>query len=233
METASSPFCFIRATSLIFFLTLVPAFSQSSGISGTLVDEAGKAVSGTWVTALRTAPPPVSVTAASGADGGFVLLRLTPGEYRICAQAPDGRYLDPCWWSAPLTMPATSVRSGEVTSGVRLTLKSAGALQVRVDDPLGLLLGQDRGRDVFAGVITDAGVFRNAVVKSNDSRGRLLEVPIPFDKQVRLLVTGVRVRLTDSTGKNVPTGGGTSQVSLASGGPTAQAVSYTVSGVLP
>jgi hypothetical protein len=185
------------------------------------------------VTALRTAPPPVAVTAASGADGGFVLAGLAAGEYRICAQSPDGRYLDPCWWSPPLTMPTTTVRSGDAVSGIRVTLKSAATLQIRVDDPSGLLLGANSGRDVFAGVITGGGVFRNAVVKARDSRERTLEVPIPFDTPVRILVTGVRVKLTDGGGKAVPPGGGIDQVSLASGGPSVLAVSYSVSGVLP
>jgi carboxypeptidase family protein len=230
MQTA----CPTRVVPLLLFLSVLPGgFAQSSTISGTLVDAAGKAVSGVWVTALRTAPPPVAVTDASGADGGFVLSGLAAGEYRICAQSPDGKYLDPCWWSPPLTMPATAIRSGETRSGIRLTLKSAATLKIRVDDPLGLLLGANSGRDVFAGVITDAGVFRNAVVKARDSRERTLEVPIPFDTPVRLLITGVRVTLTDGGGKAVPSGGGINQVSLASGGASALAVSYSVSGVLP
>jgi hypothetical protein len=62
---------------------------------------------------------------------------------------------------------------------------------------------------------------------------RLLAVPIPFDTPVRLLITGVRVTLTDGGGKAVPAGGGIHQVSLASGGASALAVSYSVSGVLP
>ena len=88
-------------------------------------------------------------------------------------------------------------------------------------------------RDALVGVMTDSGMFRNAVVKSSDAGGRLLEVQIPFDKPVRLLVTGFRLALVDAAGKTVPTGGAANVVSRASGALLAQPVTYTVSGILP
>ena len=221
-------------TCILVILAIATAFSQPPGISGTLTDQKGKPIQGAWVTAVRQSVPPASATIASDANGGFSLPNLPAGSYRLCAQTSAGDYIDPCWWSSPMNPSLVTVRQGATTTGVTLKLASAATLQVRINDPQGhLSAGSASGRNVLVGIMTSAGVFRNAVIKSKDAAGHLLEVPVPFDQPVRLSVQGNRVALTDSTGKSVPASGFTTAFTRLSNEPVSIPIVLTVSGLIP
>lgn len=220
-------------TCILVILAIATAFSQPPGISGTLTDQNGKPIQGAWVTAVRQTVPPASATIASDTKGGFALPSLPAGNYRLCAQTSAGDYIDPCWWSGPMNPSLITVRQGVTTTGVTLKLASAATLQVRINDPQGHLSGSVSGRNVLVGILTSAGVFRNAVIKSKDASGHTLEVPVPFDQPVRLSVQGIRVALTDSTGKSVPATGFTIAFTRLSNEPVSTPIVLTVSGVIP
>jgi hypothetical protein len=204
------------------------AYPQASGtISGVVHDQTGKPLSAIWVTAVRNGLPPASATTASNATGGFTLQQLPPGTYRICAQSPNGTYLDPCWWTDSQSAPglSTTIQPGQ-TAGANLILQSAAAIQVRINDPQALLSAHPE-RTVTAGVMTKARVFMPASVKSKDATGMTLQVPVQPGQPAKLLVSGVQVALTDATGAAVPAGGKT--ISLAT--PPSSPVTFAVSGL--
>ncbi|SPF42108.1 exported hypothetical protein [Candidatus Sulfopaludibacter sp. SbA4] len=207
------------------------SLSQTMGsVSGTVMDQAGKPINGIWVTAVRTALPPASGAATSDATGLFLIQNLPAGPYKICAQSPSWQYLDPCFWTDPVAgaaFPASIIASKTTTVPVKL--QSAAKLQIRVNDPQQLLGPAHPERDVAVDVLTPARVYFRARLASQDPAGRTMEVPIPSDRELRVLVTPTQVSLVDATNTAVP-GAGTIMAVTHPGAATAPAlVTFTVS----
>ena len=220
----------------ILTLTLHSGWAQAPGtISGAVVDEHGKAKSGVWVTAVRATLPPARAMVSSDKNGAFVLPNLIPGDYRVCAQVPEGGYADPCQWAgmAPNPKPAVTLRQGQGVANLRIALDPAHPLQIRVNDPQGLLTAAHPERHVVVGVFSGAGLFYAAPLKSADAAGRLHQIWIPFDTPLKLSLLGKSVTLSDERGLAVSAAGATAPVSRARNGPPAVPVVYTVTGVAP
>src|SRR6266496_1974453 len=98
-EPPEEPDMRLYAIPFILLLSSLSGLAQTGSVSGSVLDDAGKAKPGVWVTAVRTTVPPARATAATNQNGAFLLPGLPPGAYRICAQVPGGGYLDPCEWS--------------------------------------------------------------------------------------------------------------------------------------
>lgn len=87
-------------------LASVSVWAQSSGatVSGTLQDESGKPISKALVVLTIQPAPPPAVTkpyyaaTESAADGTYMIGNVPEGEFRLCAQAPGTRFLNPCEW---------------------------------------------------------------------------------------------------------------------------------------
>jgi hypothetical protein len=80
----------------------------------------------------------------------------------------------------------------------------------------------------MAGVMTKAGAFLPAFVKSTDTTGRTLQIPVPPNESVQLMISGFQVALTDPTGAIVPAGGG--RITVV---PSLSSITFTVSGLVP
>jgi hypothetical protein len=217
----------------ILLLTSLSGFAQTGSLSGSVLDDAGKAKPGVWVTAVRITVPPARATAATDKNGAFLLPGLPPGAYRICAQVPGGGFLDPCEWSDYTTSvrSAVNVLSGQTAAAVRIQLQSATALQVRIDDPQKLLDPAHPERDVVVGVFSGAGGFHLATIQSADAAGRLHQVWVPFDAPVKLHISSAQLSLADATGAPAAATGVSLPVSQSKTAPAAQPVAFTITGL--
>ncbi|MEZ5402142.1 MAG: carboxypeptidase-like regulatory domain-containing protein [Bryobacteraceae bacterium] len=203
--------------------------AQTAAISGVLTEPGGRPVSGVVVIAVRQAPSDSNPKVTSNAGGRFSFAAIPAGDYRICVQAAEGVYLDPCWWKDPFATLPLKAEAGKAISGVRIEVEPATILQVRVNDPTGALTDPRRG--VAAGVITTGGMFRQAVVRTKQVGLQVLEVPIPANVPVRLSINASGVALSDSQGRRIASTGDSATVTRSPGN-TAPVV-YTVSEVLP
>src|SRR6266567_4386316 len=202
-QSFSLPRCAPLAFVALFSAAVAP--SQVGTISGKVFDQKGTPLSNISVTAIALAVPPLRATATSSATGNFAISTLPLGTYRLCASDPRRQYLDPCWWSDPMVESVTAtITSARSADGITLRLKPASLLQIRINDPQGLLAGPHPRGGLMAGVFTTSRLYLDTYVRSRDVGGTLLEVSIPFDEPVRLLVSGIHVALIDNT--NTPVG---------------------------
>jgi hypothetical protein len=182
------------------------------------------------VTAQRVTLPPLKSRATSALSGTFQISGIEAGEYRLCAQAPNNEYLDPCWWKDPFATLPIRIQAGRATAGVRLQVEPAVTMRIRIVDPKGDL-GPGKPAHVMAGAKTAGGIFLPAVVKSHDAGGQILEAPVPPGRAVRLMIKAHNVALLDAVGRRVPGSGDT--VSVTWSQDRQEPFTYTVSGVAP
>ena len=172
--------------------------------------------------------------AQSDKTGSFTIRNLPAGTYMLCADVPGGGYLDPCAWESVL--PTAQVNAGQTTAGYRLLLKQGGRLQVRVNDPAGLLVPAAAARPasnqvvphILIGVMTARRLFQPLEVVSTDAAGRTQERTVPFNTPVVLHVRGNGVQVKDDKGADMALAGGVSTVSVAANAP-ATTITFTVS----
>jgi hypothetical protein len=88
------------------------------------------------ITANGVPPLRGSGTTTSSANGSFTITNLPPGKYELCAQVGNAGYLDPCAWQF---MPVTAQVPAGALTGYQLVVKLGTPLQVRINDPAGIL----------------------------------------------------------------------------------------------
>jgi hypothetical protein len=164
-------------------------------------------------------------------DGRFTLSNLPPGGWTVCAEAAG--YLNPCHWS---TAPAFTVRAGQTVSNAAVRLDQAYILQVRINDPQGLLANEGKAAGAFLriGVITPSGAFRRANPGGRNAKSRDYTVAIPLRSGARLFVSGGAFQLNDDVGFQVAKSGRMTQVTApdpAKAGSAAPPLSFTVTGL--
>ncbi len=77
----------LKRSLLLFAVATAPMWAQSPSLSGTIVDQAGKAISGAAVT-VKNDVGAVNGTASSDAEGHFAVSGLAAGTYSIEASSP-------------------------------------------------------------------------------------------------------------------------------------------------
>lgn len=183
-------------------------------ISVTVKGQDGSLLSGASVFLGRTrAPgaPPKQRTDWRGtaSAAGAVTFDLLPnGQYTVCAQAPQGNWLNPCEWG--YARPAVVVSAAQRTVSTTVVLKRGAAVSIRVADPGGLLPQHERktpGAHLLLGVRSDAGIFHTAPMVALDPAGREYSVTVPFNARVNLVVASSFFRLTDASGAAFAAGG--------------------------
>jgi hypothetical protein len=236
-------FVFAEAACLISLAVALAPAQTVGNITGTILDPSGKPVSGATISAVRTGDifvagspafnfsrPSASTmgNAKSDSAGAYQLQTLPTGAYRLCVSAPG--WLDPCVWtnfrSASLT--PLNVAGGQ-TLTAPLRLQNAVNLQIRINDPKGLLTASHPERGAFISVKTDSGTFERAHVVATDVSGQLLTVPVPPGRDFKLAISGLHVVLADAAGAAIPASGGSATVTSAGGTP----IVYTVVSTLP
>jgi hypothetical protein len=127
------------------------------------------------------------------------------GTYRLCADSPNGIWLNPCEWG--LQAPVVSVSAAQPTGNINVVLKKGVAVPVRIEDPALLLTkneGKTPGAHLLLGIGTDASVFRIAQIVSQDSAGRDHQIVVPFNSSVKLVVYSSFFQLSDGNGIPFP-----------------------------
>lgn len=162
------------------------------------------------VTRLEEAPGEIRVggSVLSGADGGFEIGYLPPGDYKLCVRGLPG-FLDPCLWTAGM-IDLPDVRAGERRDAGVITLKKGAALSVRVNDPQGILPGPETAISdggLIVGVQLEDGTFHRLDVGMQDSRGRDMLMTVPSETPLRLWVFSRVASVEDGNGNVISENG--------------------------
>ena len=188
------------------------AQSGDARISGTVVDELGKPLSGVTVLytriptfardasgALDAVSPPLSDAIKSGPNGRFGVPGLPAGEYYVCAQAPASGTIGSCEWNQPnARIPLEGGGNANVTlrvrSGIRVLVQVVDKRESHSKEPILLI-----------GVMSPAGYYRRAERTVTDGSVGVYVATIPVDQEVSLFVHSDTV-VTDSAGRAIANG---------------------------
>jgi hypothetical protein len=200
----------------ILVLISIPGFAQTASISGIVTGDDGRLLAAV-VTVNGVVPLRAFGRAESGANGTFTIGNLSPGSYHICADVKGGGYLDPCAWEPIL--PTVQVAVGQTLSSYRLIAKKGTQLQVRVNDPAGVLSatsssqsGKAAAPQLLVGVFTTRHMFQPLVVAAKDATGMTQQGTVPQGIPVSLHVSGQGVQITDGKGASLNSAGTLSTV---------------------
>ncbi len=229
----------------IFILLLVipAAFGQTgtASIAGTVLDaKTLKPIPAALVMAVRSDLPPLSRNTRSGGDGAFQIQGLPPGEYSLCVQAPDDRYLEPGQWSGSPT--AITLVSGQAAGGVSLRVTAASVVNIQVRDAQKVLsqMTRDGNRpELTLGVWGPNGLYYPAHVSGGASAAGALpggfayRIAVPRDTALKLSIASRDLKLGDALGAALP--GNTSEQAFqhVTGDPNPKSSAFTVLGLLP
>jgi len=222
------------------------AFGQGGAITGTVTSAGGAPVSGATVAynrlvsylprvgrSVQLAPGEVvfGTTSTTDATGKHAAQGLPPGNYLVCVDVPAQPLLDPCRWGpAP---PVVQVQAGQ-TAQLNIPLQSGVFLQVRFNDPLGLLPATQTAADiphVVTGVFAGKGGYLAASRISVDSSGQNYRMAIPTGVPLSLWLFSRHVLLADSAGNAVPAQGSRTPFQASPG--VDQVFSVNVTGAAP
>lgn len=231
---------------LLGFLIASSAFAQSTAngsLSGSVQDsQGGASLAGAQIRYRKVIqqvkvhgvmlPAPGETTAggqlSADAGGAFSLANLPAGTYMLCASVPSSPYLDPCVWRQAVPVAVSSGADASVT----MSLQKGVYLNVRINDPLGLLPQSVDGpftpHKLLVGVTYANGAYQGATNTSVDSAGRNYRLIIPAGVPFRLWLYSGSVTLADTAGNQVGTSG--AQVSFQAAGGQDQAFTFKVTG---
>jgi hypothetical protein len=220
-------------------VTPAPAPVSLGTIAGTIRGDDGAAIEAGSITLAWLNPPPNSrapqfVTQAISSSGAFQYAGLNPGIYRLCVQAADPMWLNPCEWGG---VPASvTVSASQPVPAVSLILKKGAVVPVRVDDPTQVLAvndGKTPGAQLMLSVGNDNLQQVRVPVVSADSLGRNLQVVVPYGRTINLIVSGSFFKITNvATGALLPSAPFAIPL-LTALGQTPVGVHLTVTGVNP
>lgn len=180
----------------------------------------------------REVPAPGEATVhgqmATDANGALSVPGVPAGSYSLCASAPSAAYLDPCVWQQPIAV-AISVNA---TTAQTLALSKGVFLNVRVNDPLGLLPQVIDGlwtpRKLSLGVVYASGAYQAAQNTSVDAAGRDYQLIVPIGVPLTLRLFSHDVALTEQSGAALDMSG--SRIAFQAAAGVDQAFTFTVSG---
>lgn len=184
-------------------------------MSGTVTDDAGNPLAGVIVTYTLAPDPTVpqspSFYAATITDatGAFSSAFLPAGTYLLCGMAPPAlSVLDNCDWT--LFPPKVVVADSQVVTGVAITLARGANLQVRINDPGGVLANvlnlNKQGAPLLTQLWDDRGFIHVVRMRSFDAGGQNLSLVVPFGRQFQLSLSGQKLGVIGATGTALPLG---------------------------
>ncbi len=199
-----------------FMVMLLPCAGQQSPqaagkITGIVKGDDGSAIPGTSVAlnlvqTMRNAKPKRPLPERdrqmkiSGSGGLFSFDGLRQGQYQLCAQLAKSPWLNTCdWGSIPLTV---TVSAGQ-TEAATIILRKGALVQIRVEDPARVLSqnqGTTPGAHLLLGVGGSDGLFRTAVLVSDDAGVRHYQSLVPFGLPIKLVMSSSFFQLADALG---------------------------------
>lgn len=206
---------------------------SGQGLAGKVVGSDGVPLNGAYVTALGTSKIPwTSAITSAGQGGAFSFASLSPGAYRLCAQAPGTRYLSNCAWST--TPPTASLVAGQSAIGMVITLQRGSILQIEVSDLGGFATptGGKQAPDLLIGAYTPTG-FEPAVVTSKTATGSNHEIVIPFDANVRIVAHSSQLQFALTSGLAVGNDASMSILQPSGSSATLPTLVFQITGVNP
>lgn len=213
----------------------------TASILGKVVDaKTSKTIPAAWVSASRTAVPPLSKRVKSGGDGSFQITGLTAGTYSVCVQVAGEQYLDPCQWGAVPTN--LTVAAAQAVIGVSIRLTAASALSIQVVDPpqaLSQLTADGRHPDLTLGVWGPHGIFYPAhpsgkgMAAPGGATTYTYRLAMPLDTSVNLFIASHDLKLGDGNGLALPSNASTTAFQHATGDANPRSFAFTVLGMGP
>jgi hypothetical protein len=182
----------LRATAVILLLQVcvcaqVPATltttpsSLSASLSAFVRDESNQPVQATVTIATQG----LRQSALSASDGSFTFSSLKTGMSFACAvplPTTNGRhFVDSCLWQDRNSVQAP-LAPGQALQGVIVPVQDGYPLDIRVNDPSGLLpapIGNISAKDLAIHIIGPSGLAQPVPIASQDAKGRdhVLVVP--------------------------------------------------------
>ena len=182
------------------------AWAQSTGTITVQVNVPGGSPSGLVVVASLSVPDTAagfsgqrafaSVTNASG-QASFTGLPF--GVYSVCVEPRNGTLIEPCLWAPPDT---THLTSQHASDSLNLTVSKGIPVDIRIDDPEGLLSAPNAGQGLAVGIVTPIGPvpLRPA---AQDPAGVNYRIIAPPSVAAAIQIAAGALQIFDNTGNSV------------------------------
>lgn len=214
----------IRAARIALLAGLAAVVGTCATISGTLATTAAKPIRAAITLHDLSTSRTVGQTSfdhqyASKSDGSFILTGVAAGKYEICVEAPPDNVLDPCVWSPP--RPTITVAAGDAVTGLKVTVQTGSAVQIRVNDPQALVAGSKAsaaGNALSLMVITRGNRYVNFRLLGSDAAGSNHYLVVPFNEPMMLVTASTQLALSDANGKAIPSGSQKVPILVPAGG---------------
>ena len=119
-----------------------------------------------------------TASGTTGKDGAFLISGLEAATYVLCMK-PAAGYLDPCEWGPQAAR--VEVAAGKAVTGVKVRVRAASTLKIRLNDSGGLLSQAAHAGHISVGVTTPGGTFHPSAQTGNDGAGFDFQVEVPLD----------------------------------------------------
>jgi hypothetical protein len=171
------------------------ALAQNGAIRGKVGDDAGKSLNGAQVViASQDLKNRTALNTKTTAQGDYEFANVPPGRYSICVQNPKGEHLGSCNWSTAAQLVVTA---GQTWDHPPITIVRAAVLELRIDDPKGLITHTD---NIRVQVLLPSGLPELMRLAASDPGGRTYEIPVPLNTAVRIQVLSASLLMKDHKG---------------------------------
>ena len=180
--------------------------SATASISGripVLDPKTGQRAVITWtrqITAEATKAP-IAGAVLTDDKGQFTIDSLSAGTYALCVQVPGSAFLDPCVWNDK--PPSVSIKSGEKSSNNKVDLEEGVSFQFQVADTEQRVAARGNGTGVVlsAAFVLPNGRQVNLPLQKSETAGHTMELLIPGDRDLPLLIEGKGLAFSDEQGR--------------------------------
>jgi hypothetical protein len=211
----------------------LPGQTNSAAILGSVLTQVNQPVPKAFVSATRTALPPLRQTVQSAADGSFSFHNLPAGAYYLCVQPVTDGFLDPCAWSA--APPSITLAAGQTSAGNTVRLMSGSVLKVHLDDP-----GQFMTQKTTAGFapLLSLGVYDTRTtlqpmhLSARTVTSADYQVTIPLDTRLTFSIYSHDLALTDAASAPLASGAASTVFQHTTGDPNPPGFSFHVTSLL-
>lgn len=202
----------MREIILLVSVGLLPIGAQSPGtpggtVSGSVSGDDGTSINGTITLRKVTTksrsrvPSQVEWRAKLDGKGGFTFPLVPFGEYLACVRAAEHSWLDPCEWDSKI--PSVLVSGSRTSANLSVILKKGTAVDVRIDDPAGLLSQNEAktaGAGLLVAVASDGLLMHIIPVYGRTNASRSYRLFVPPQTPHRLIVQSTFYKLADTSG---------------------------------